>query len=191
MGSCYCRPRSRPSESLGFYRLESDWERGDAKPGEAKVSSRRTVCSWASVRGGCRYPSHAFRRRRHCSGNTRGCQSGYHSSDELTVNQTVSWLVLAPRNVLLGVLWLYRRLISPLYGQVCRYYPSCSTYAVGAIQYHGALWGAVLSAWRILRCNPWSKGGIDDPPEKNNFRYTVRPSGFVTPRREQEHSGNH
>lgn len=96
------------------------------------------------------------------------------------------WVALIPRNVLLGILWLYRRLISPLYGQVCRYYPSCSTYAVGAIQYHGAAWGVALAAWRVLRCNPWSKGGIDDPPERLKLRYVVTRHGFVRPRRENE-----
>lgn len=107
------------------------------------------------------------------------------------MTKILTWMVLAPRNGVLGFLWLYRRVISPLYGSVCRYYPSCSAYAVGAVQYHGALGGVVLSAWRILRCNPWSKGGIDDPPEKKEFRYFVTSSGFVTLRREEEHSGNH
>ena len=103
----------------------------------------------------------------------------------------MSWIFLVPRNVFLAFLWVYRRVISPLYGDVCRYYPSCSAYAVGAIQYHGALRGTVLSAWRIVRCNPWSKGGIDDPPENRVFRYTVTPAGFVTPGKKEEHSGNH
>ncbi len=94
------------------------------------------------------------------------------------------WVVLAPRNLVLGFLWLYRKLISPLYGQVCRYHPSCSLYAVRAIQYHGALWGIGLAAWRVVRCNPFSRGGIDDPPERLRPYFEVTEHGFVRPNRE-------
>ena len=73
-----------------------------------------------------------------------------------------SRIPLLPRNLVLGFLAGYRKVISPLYGDVCAYYPSCSAYAVGAVQQHGAVKGAVLSAWRILRCNPWTQGGVDD-----------------------------
>lgn len=101
------------------------------------------------------------------------------------------WFLLIPRNVLLAILWVYRKLISPLYGQVCRYYPSCSLYAVQAIQYHGASWGVALGTWRILRCNPWSSGGIDDPPNRLKSRYTVTKHGFVTPKKVEALRGNH
>lgn len=63
-----------------------------------------------------------------------------------------------------GVRW-YQRYISPLSGPRCRYYPSCSSYAVTAIEKHGALRGTRLAVWRLLRCNPWTDGGIDDVPE--------------------------
>ncbi|MFD5214133.1 membrane protein insertion efficiency factor YidD [Microbacterium sp. NPDC058345] len=88
-----------------------------------------------------------------------------------------------PRNLVLALLTAYRAVISPLYGDVCRYYPSCSAYAVGAVQQHGAVRGAVLSAWRILRCNPWSKGGVDDVRPHAHFRYELTPRGFVVPAR--------
>jgi putative membrane protein insertion efficiency factor len=65
---------------------------------------------------------------------------------------------LVPRNLVLGFLTAYRKTISPLYGDVCAYYPSCSAYAVGAVQQHGAVRGTLFSAWRILRCNPWFHG---------------------------------
>ena len=55
-------------------------------------------------------------------------------------------------------------MISPLYGEVCRYYPSCSAYALGAIQQHGVVKGIGLGVWRIARCHPWAKGGVDDVP---------------------------
>lgn len=59
---------------------------------------------------------------------------------------------------------LYQRLLSPLLGQRCRYYPSCSSYAVLAISRHGVLRGGWLAAWRLLRCNPFSPGGVDHVP---------------------------
>lgn len=60
----------------------------------------------------------------------------------------------------------YRRAISPLKPPCCKYYPTCSAYAVKAIETHGALRGGILAVWRILRCNPWSLGGVDEVPEK-------------------------
>ena len=95
----------------------------------------------------------------------------------------VRGIALLPRNLALAFLTLYRAVISPLYGDVCRYYPSCSAYAVGAVQQNGAVWGAVLSVWRILRCNPWSAGGVDDVTPHAHFRYELTPRGFVVPAR--------
>jgi len=60
----------------------------------------------------------------------------------------------------------YQKLISPLLGQRCRFYPSCSNYALKAIESHGVLKGTGLSALRLLRCQPFSNGGIDLVPEK-------------------------
>ena len=88
-------------------------------------------------------------------------------------------LVLLPRNGALIMLLAYRKVISPLYGDVCRYYPSCSLYTLRAIQYHGALWGIGLGIIRILRCNPFARGGIDDPPERLRSTYQITPLGFV------------
>lgn len=90
---------------------------------------------------------------------------------------------LAPRNAVLGFLAGYRKVISPMYGDVCAYYPSCSAYAVGAVQQHGAVRGTMLSAWRILRCNPWSHGGVDDVRPHEHFRYDLTAHGFVVPSR--------
>jgi len=55
----------------------------------------------------------------------------------------------------------YRRFLSPMLPASCRYWPTCSEYTLEAVQKHGILRGGVMGAWRILRCNPWSKGGID------------------------------
>lgn len=60
----------------------------------------------------------------------------------------------------------YQLVVSPWTGPSCRYYPSCSQYAVVALRRHGALRGLVLGAWRVLRCNPWSNGGVDHVPEQ-------------------------
>lgn len=66
--------------------------------------------------------------------------------------------------VLIGLLKAYRVVISPLYGNVCRYYPSCSAYALTAVQTHGAARGSWLAANRLLRCHPWARGGYDPVP---------------------------
>lgn len=63
-----------------------------------------------------------------------------------------------------GVLVSYRTLISPLYGQVCRFFPSCSAYALEAVQVHGAVKGGWLAARRLGRCHPWTDGGVDPVP---------------------------
>lgn len=70
----------------------------------------------------------------------------------------------APSWILIGFITLWRRIVSPLYGQVCTYYPSCSAYGLEAVTVHGLLRGAALTLWRILRCNPFSSGGIDHVP---------------------------
>ena len=64
----------------------------------------------------------------------------------------------------------YQLLLSPLVGQRCRYYPSCSEYAVQAIGRYGILRGLVLAGWRLLRCNPWSPGGVDPVEEQRLFK---------------------
>jgi uncharacterized protein len=65
---------------------------------------------------------------------------------------------------------LYQRLVSPLVGARCKYYPSCSEYAAQAIQRFGILRGLVLAGWRLLRCNPWSNGGFDSVEDQRLFK---------------------
>ena len=63
--------------------------------------------------------------------------------------------------VLIGFVRLWRRIISPLYGDVCKYHPTCSAYGLRALEVHGAIRGSWLTIRRIGRCNPWSMGGVD------------------------------
>jgi putative membrane protein insertion efficiency factor len=64
----------------------------------------------------------------------------------------------------------YRLFVSPLLGARCKYYPSCSRYALDALGEYGFLRGSILSAWRLIRCNPWSHGGVDFASEQKLFR---------------------
>ncbi|MFA9379538.1 MAG: membrane protein insertion efficiency factor YidD [Acetanaerobacterium sp.] len=66
----------------------------------------------------------------------------------------------------LAVIRLYQRSISPLFPARCRYYPTCSAYASGALARFGFVRGGILAAWRILRCNPLSRGGVDYVPAR-------------------------
>ncbi len=64
----------------------------------------------------------------------------------------------------------YRAVISPLLGPRCKYHPTCSAYALAALREFGLLRGAALALWRLLRCNPWSDGGVDPVSEQTLFR---------------------
>jgi len=86
---------------------------------------------------------------------------------------------LLPRNAAVAILAGYRAVVSPIYGQVCRYYPSCSRYALTAIQEHGVLRGIWLGTLRIARCHPWARGGIDDVPAAKRGHAVVGRGGFV------------
>lgn len=70
------------------------------------------------------------------------------------------------KSFLLSIIRFYRKHISPHLPTMCRYYPTCSCYAVEAIETHGAFKGFLLALWRVLRCNPLSKGGYDPVPPK-------------------------
>jgi putative membrane protein insertion efficiency factor len=72
--------------------------------------------------------------------------------------------------VLLAPVRLYRRYVSPALPARCKYYPSCSAYAVEAVRELGPVKGTILAAWRLARCNPWSNGGYDPLENRSLFR---------------------
>jgi uncharacterized protein len=74
------------------------------------------------------------------------------------------------RTVAVAPIRLYQRLISPAIAPRCKYHPSCSAYAVQAIETYGILRGSVLAGWRLLRCNPFSHGGYDPVKAQRLFR---------------------
>ena len=76
---------------------------------------------------------------------------------------------------------LYQLTLGPLFGNCCRFYPSCSQYALMALRRHGAFRGTMLAAWRLLRCNPFNPGGVDEVPEPGEWRARVKrgASGFL------------
>lgn len=63
---------------------------------------------------------------------------------------------------------VYQLVVSPWFAPTCRYYPSCSQYAIEALKEHGPFRGSGLAGWRVLRCNPWSRGGVDHVPLRKN-----------------------
>jgi putative membrane protein insertion efficiency factor len=77
--------------------------------------------------------------------------------------------VRVSRSLAVAPLRFYQRAISPALPARCRYYPSCSSYAISAIRQYGILKGLVLAAWRVLRCNPWSHGGVDFAEDQTLF----------------------
>lgn len=76
------------------------------------------------------------------------------------------------KSIAIYLIRLYQRFISPLTGAHCKYYPTCSQYAIEALKKHGFVKGSVLGIWRILRCNPFSKGGVDRVPDRFTLRRT-------------------
>ena len=76
------------------------------------------------------------------------------------------------KRLLIGLVKAYRLLLSPWLGNACRFEPTCSVYALGALERHGAAAGTYLTMTRLARCHPWCSGGIDPVPE--------RPPGLFT-----------
>lgn len=77
---------------------------------------------------------------------------------------------MTTRAIFTAPIRVYQRLISPALPARCKYHPTCSEYAVQAVRSYGILKGTVLAVWRVLRCNPWSRGGIDPVEAQTLFR---------------------
>jgi putative membrane protein insertion efficiency factor len=98
-----------------------------------------------------------------------------------TASPKLGVVALAPRKGLIAIVQLYQTTVSVVLGPRCRYYPSCSSYAVTALRLHGVIRGVGLTVWRLLRCNPWSLGGVDYVPDD--------PAGSFWARRATETNG--
>jgi len=104
------------------------------------------------------------------------------------MSRTANQVLAAP--LLLGVR-LYQRFISPLTPPSCRFYPSCSAYAVTALTRFGPLRGGWLTIRRIGRCNPWNPGGVDPVPMTWATRNDVRPEDYRSAEPDHEHQVPH
>lgn len=83
------------------------------------------------------------------------------------------------KKILIAMIKIYQKYLSPLKGTKCPYFPTCSQYGSEAIEKHGVIKGTLLTSWRILRCNPFSKGGFDPVPDDisiTNRKFSVRKS---------------
>jgi putative membrane protein insertion efficiency factor len=82
------------------------------------------------------------------------------------LSRMIAWASRAAVAVLVLIVRGYQAAASPLLGQCCRYAPSCSQYTIEALRVHGVVRGAILAAWRILRCHPFSRSGYDPVPPR-------------------------
>ena len=86
------------------------------------------------------------------------------------------------KHLLIALIRAWRFAVSPLYGQVCRYHPSCSAYALEAVTVHGSGRGTWLAARRVARCHPWAAGGYDPvPPSRTTPRASSAPDPKLDP----------
>jgi uncharacterized protein len=97
------------------------------------------------------------------------------------MQRAVHVVLSLPARGLLLLLKGYQRFISPMRPPTCRFYPSCSQYAVIAVRRHGALYGTWLAIRRLLRCHPWNPGGIDDVPPARSERHAHHHSSVAQP----------
>jgi uncharacterized protein len=75
-----------------------------------------------------------------------------------------------PAYVGIGLVYAYRYTLGALFPASCKYHPSCSQYALDALRRYGLVRGTILAGWRLLRCNPWSRGGVDKLDSQRIFR---------------------
>ena len=86
--------------------------------------------------------------------------------------RTILWKAGWPaRTILIGAIKLYRVTLGGVLGGQCRFHPSCSHYGEQAIRTHGAVKGSLMATWRVLRCQPFSRGGVEEVPSGRHGRY--------------------
>ena len=91
------------------------------------------------------------------------------------MNRLLSAVFNGPQLALMGLVKAYRLLLSPWLGSACRFEPTCSAYALQALEQHGAVAGATLTVYRLVRCQPWCKGGHDPVPATTLFTRLITP----------------
>ncbi|MEZ5184595.1 MAG: membrane protein insertion efficiency factor YidD [Candidatus Nanopelagicales bacterium] len=82
-------------------------------------------------------------------------------------------IVRIPALVVIGLIKIYQKFVSPMFGPSCKFHPTCSAYAVQSLQVHGLVKGSMLSVARLGRCHPWQLGGINPPPPAGKWRADV------------------
>ncbi|QNQ82488.1 membrane protein insertion efficiency factor YidD [Lactobacillus sp. PV012] len=85
------------------------------------------------------------------------------------------------KKILIAFVRFYQLAISPLLPPSCRYYPTCSSYMITALKKHGAFKGTLMGVSRILRCNPFIRGGVDPVPDKFTLRRNPHPERYMDP----------
>lgn len=98
-------------------------------------------------------------------------------SQRSVVRKVLWYLGWPARELLLLALKIYKKWISPGLPNSCKYHPSCSTYAVRSVERHGVGKGSLLAAWRVLKCNPFSEGGLNPIPSPGHWRSDVHTNG--------------
>lgn len=177
----------RAAGTIRIYRVESGRERRHTQFGPAtlKINSRATAR--ARIRRSRRSlsspPPVSTRILRASRIGDQSCTRPRrdHAGRHKVISRLAQELWLLPRNGAIMFMLLYRKFISPLYGEVCRYYPSCSRYALEVFQRQGFVIGVLLTIWRLVRCNPFTPGGIDDAPERKHSSFSVNTRGYVRP----------
>ena len=97
--------------------------------------------------------------------------SGTQPSPFIVKDSATEWgfLRALPSTIVGWLLRAYRKVISPTYGEVCKFFPTCSAYGLEAVYTHGAIKGSLMAGRRVLSCHPWQDGGIDPVPPGNRI----------------------
>ena len=139
---------------------------GKTEPGKASAerssqADRNRICQTVHA--------HTDSAEKYSGSQDAGCEKciGTLSEPGRTSHQRKDSYLIIPFIILIT---FYRRFISPLFPPCCRFYPTCSAYGIMALRTHGLCKGTILTVWRILRCNPFNRGGFDPVPPRGAWR---------------------